>query len=213
MAVTLEARPLVVSRARTARRILLDRLATRTVVLGGLIIIASILAILFVIVAEIYPLFRSPRAELAPTPTVAAIPVHAEAVGVDEYREIAYVVTPTGALQFVALRVPGSYPPVPVPGLEGARLTTAAELGPGRHALGTSDGRVIPLTITYEVEFRDGRRILTPRQEFGAPAVLDAEARRSILRVAAAGPDGGPVTVAQVGAPTSWSSPWPRRRR
>jgi len=58
----LSGRPLVVSRARTARRILLDRWASRLVVLGGIVIIASILAILFVILAEVWPLFRAPTA-------------------------------------------------------------------------------------------------------------------------------------------------------
>lgn len=193
------ARPLAVSRARTARRILLDRFATRTVVLGGLIIIASILAILLVIVAEIVPLFRPARAELVAAPAARAVPIGAEAVGVDEYREIAYAVTPEGTLQFVALRVPGTYPPVPVPGLDGARLTSASDLGRNRHALGTSDGRVVPLHVVYDVEFKEGRRVLTPRQEFGAPMLLDAEGRRPIGRLASATPDSGPVTVAQVG--------------
>ncbi len=55
------ARPLVVSRARTSRRIFLDRFAARTVVLGGIVIISAILAILFVIAAEVWPLFRPPR--------------------------------------------------------------------------------------------------------------------------------------------------------
>ena len=58
----LGARPLVVSRARTLRRILLDRWASRLVILGGLIIIASILAILVVILGEVWPLFRPPTA-------------------------------------------------------------------------------------------------------------------------------------------------------
>ena len=198
MAVNVQTFQAGAARARTARRILLDRLATRTVVLGGLIIIASIIAILFVIVGEIYPLFRSPRAQLVPGAAVGAIPVGAEAVGVDEYREIAYVVTPNGTLQFLALRVPGSYPPVPVPELNGATVTAVAELGRGRHALGTSDGRVIPLEVTYAVEFKDGKRILTPGQQFGPPAVVDAE-RRAITRIAAVAPDGGPMSVAQVG--------------
>ena len=56
------ARPLVVSRARTSRRILLDRWASRLVVVGGIVIIAGILAILFVIAAEVYPLFKAPTA-------------------------------------------------------------------------------------------------------------------------------------------------------
>ncbi|PYO57079.1 MAG: hypothetical protein DMD83_11095, partial [Candidatus Rokuibacteriota bacterium] len=51
------ARSLSVSRARTGRRILLDSWASRFVVVGGVVIIASILAILFVIAAEVYPLF------------------------------------------------------------------------------------------------------------------------------------------------------------
>ena len=199
MAVNVQTFQAGAARARTARRILLDRLATRTVVLGGLIIIASIIAILFVIVAEIYPLFRSPRMELVPGAAVGAIPGGAEAVGVDEYREIAYVVTPSGTLQFLALRVPGSYPPVAVPELNGATVTAVAELGRGRHALGTSDGRVIPLEVTYAVEFKDAKRILTPGQQFGPPAVVDPE-RRAITRIAAVAPDGGPVTVAQVGS-------------
>jgi phosphate transport system permease protein len=190
---------LVVSRARTARRIRLDRLAARTVVLGGLVIIASIVAILFVILAEIWPLFRAPRAQSVAVTGVGAMPLSAGAVGVDEYREIAYVVTPQGALQFVPLRVGGSYPAIPVPELGEARLISAAYLGRGRHVLGTSDGRVIGLTVVYEVEFKDGRRVLTPRQEFAAPSLLDADARRPIVRLAAAAPEGGAVVVAQVG--------------
>jgi phosphate transport system permease protein len=193
------ARPLVVSRARTARRILADRVATRTVVLGGLLIIASILAILFVILAEIWPLFRAPRAEPVAVAGRGVTPVGAGAVGVDEYREIGYVITPQGALHFVPLRVAGGYPPVPVPGLGDARLTSAADLGRGRHVLGTSDGRVIGLTVTYEVEFKDDRRVLTPHQEFAAPSALDGEGRRPIVRLAAAAPESGPIVVGQVG--------------
>ena len=65
-------RPLVVSRARTARRIIADRWASRLVVSGGIIIIASILAILFVIAAEVYPLFKKPTASLLGTRAATA---------------------------------------------------------------------------------------------------------------------------------------------
>ena len=61
MAVT----PLALGRARTSRRILLDRISRRLVVLGGIVIIASILAILFVILAEGYQLFQAPTAARA----------------------------------------------------------------------------------------------------------------------------------------------------
>jgi phosphate transport system permease protein len=195
----LPGRPLVVSRARTARRILLDRWASRLVVLGGIIIIASILAILFVIVAEVWPLFRPPTAERVEPGLAAAVPAAGESVGVDEYREIVYTITPEGVLQFTPLRVAGAYPPVAVPGLDGARLTAVAETGRGHHALGTSDGRVVALEVRFRVDFEDGERVLTPEQEFGAPAALDPDRKRPILRLTGAATGSGPVVVGQVG--------------
>jgi phosphate transport system permease protein len=194
----LPGRPLVVSRARTARRIWLDRWASRLVVLGGIVIIASILAILFVILAEVGPLFRPPTAEQVGQ-TAAPVPAPGEALGVDEYREIAYTITADGILQFTPLRVTGSYPPVAVPGLDGARVTAVTEASRGHHVLGTSDGRVVPLAVTFQVEFKDGRRVLTPRQEFGSPVALDPERRRPVLRVGGADTGSGPVVVAQIG--------------
>src|SRR5687767_13334451 len=132
---------LIITKARTDRRVLVDRLASRLVVVGGLIIIASILAILFVITAEVYPLFRSPTATAIAPLESGAVPAGPAAAGVDEYREIAYTLTPAGVLQFTPLRAAGSYPPVPVPGLDGARVTAVASVGAGRHLIGTADGR------------------------------------------------------------------------
>jgi len=195
----LRGRPLVVSRARTARRILMDRWASRLVVLGGIVIIASILAILFVILAEVWPLFRPPTAERVGQGTAGAAPASGEALGVDEYREIAYTITSQGALQFTPLRVAGAYPPIAVPGLAGARVTAVAETGRGHHVLGTSDGRVVPLEVRFQVDFKDGARVLTPGQEFGAPVALDPERTRAILRLTGATTGSGPVVVAQVG--------------
>jgi ABC-type uncharacterized transport system permease subunit len=194
----LPGRPLVVSRARTARRILLDRWASRLVVLGGIVIIASILAILLVILAEVWPLFRPPTAELVGPALAAAVPAAGESVGVDEYREIVYTITPEGVLQFTPLRVAGSYPPIAVPGLDGARLTAVAATGRGQYGLATSDGRVVPLTVRFQVDFQDGERVLTPQQEFGTASTLDSEGRRAILRLTGASPGAGPIVVGQV---------------
>jgi phosphate transport system permease protein len=193
------ARPLVVSRARTARRIVLDRWASKLVVLGGIVIIASILAILFVILGEVWPLFRPPSAERVGQALPGAAPAPGEAIGVDEYREIAYAITGEGRLQFTPLRVPGAYPAIALTGLDGARVTAVAATGPGRRVLGTSDGRVVPLEIRFQVDFKDGKRILTPQHEVGAPGVLDPEAKRPILRLTGAVAGSGPVVVAQVG--------------
>jgi phosphate transport system permease protein len=194
------ARPLAVSPTRTRRRILYDRLASRLVVLGGIVVIASVLAILVVIVSEVWPLFRPPSAVPMASVALGVAPAPGTSTGVDEYREIAYAVTEAGTLQFVPLRAPGGYPPVPIPGLDGGRVTATAALGSGHLVVGTSNGLVIPLEVKYAVEFKDGKRSLTPQQEIGAPSVFDAPARRPIVRLVAAAPQAGPVTVAQVGA-------------
>src|SRR5688572_27766914 len=192
---------LAITKARTDRRVLVDRLASRLVVVGGLIIIASILAILVVITAEVYPLFKSPTARaLAPFDT-GAVPAGPTAAGVDEYLEIAYSLTSAGVLQFTPLLAAGSYPPVPIAGLEGTLITTVASAGAGRHVIGTADGRAIPVEVKFLVEFKDGRRVLTPAQEFGPPVLVD-DARRPLLRLATVAPSAGPITVAQVGPAT-----------
>jgi phosphate transport system permease protein len=196
------ARPLVVSRARTGRRILADRWASRLVIVGGLIIIASILAILFVIAAEVYPLFRKPRAAFvaAYVPAVgAAAPVAGDSLAVDEYREMAATVTARGMLEFVSLKAARSVPAVAVPGLGSASVTAVAGFGKSGYILGTSDGRSLILDMAFDVAFTDGTRAVTPKPAFEDPAALDGAGKRSILRLAHAAAQGGPVTVAQVG--------------
>jgi phosphate transport system permease protein len=194
------ARPLAVSRARTSRRILLDRLASRTVVVGGIVIISAICAILFVILAEVWPLFRPPRVEAIARVAGPGAAAPGQSLGVDEYRETASVVTAAGTLALVPLR-PGAPapPPVALQGLDGARVTTVAAAEGNRYAVGTSDGRVIPFEMMYDVRFDAGRRVVSAKPGFAPATVVDPAARRPVLRLAAAASPSGPVTVAQLG--------------
>ncbi len=195
------ARAFAVTRARTARRLLLDRLSRRVVALGGILIIASILAILVVIALEVYPLFRAPTATLVREhpPAGVALAAPGDSVAVDEYREVAFQITAAGQLRFTALRPGRAFPDVPVPELGDAKVTSVTSYGKGQHALGTSDGRVVPLTMNFNVEFKDGRRTVTPEPVFGKPLTLDPEGKRPLRAVASATPAAGAVTVAVVG--------------
>jgi phosphate transport system permease protein len=199
------ARPLVVSRTRTARRIVVDRWASRLVVSGGIIIIASILAILFVIAAEVYPLFKQPTTEFLGTRspvTAGGAPAPGAAAGMDEYLEVGYTVGTGGVLELVGLKGDRRLVGVAIPGLDGARVSTVAGLGKGRHLIGTADGRVIPLDMRFEVSFKDGKREVTPAPAFTAASALDPEKKRPLLRLVGAEPPGGPLTIAQVGPKT-----------
>ena len=196
------ARPLVVSRARTGRRILIDRWASRLVIVGGIIIIACILAILLVIAIEVYPLFKAPTATFVGSYGTAAAGgglAPGDAIGVDEYRELAYTLTAGGRLDFVPLKGGQGPAAVAVPGLNGATITSVAAVGKTRLVLGTSDGRAIPLDMKFDVTFADSRRTVTAAPAFGEPAALDPQKRRPVLRLASGGVDAGGVTVAQVG--------------
>jgi len=196
------ARPLVVSRARTSRRILADRWASRLVVVGGLVIIASILAILFVIAAEVYPLFKRPTAAFVGAyvqASGAGAPAPGDSMGVDEYREIAATITSRGVLEFLSLKGARNLPAVTVPGLGSASVTAVAGFGKSGYILGTSDGRSVILDMAFEVAFPGGARTVTPKPTFEEPATLDDGGKRPILRLAHAAAQGGPVTVAQVG--------------
>jgi phosphate transport system permease protein len=197
-------RPLVVSPARTGRRIRLDRWASRLVVVGGLVIIAAILAILFVIVTEVYPLFRVPTATLVRSypsadPASAWRLAGSEGLGVDEYRAIAYGIDRRGVLQLLSLKDGGALPPVPIPGLDGAQVSAVGYGGHSRYAMGTSDGRVIPLEMRFTIAFSESGRTVTPHPVFGEPSALDPDKKRTIRALTFAAPGSRPISIAQVG--------------
>ncbi|HEV8663837.1 MAG TPA: ABC transporter permease subunit [Candidatus Methylomirabilis sp.] len=190
------ARPLTLPREQISRRLLVDRLARRLVGLGGGAIIASILAILLVIAAEVFPLFKAPTA--TPVTTVPAgtggPPLRA---GVDEYREVAYVVTRAG-LQFVSLKEERLLPTPPLPGLGSASVVSASTPRGGQLALGLSDGRVLPVEILFTVSFPAGGRRVDP--ELGAAEPLTADPNgRPVRLVAQVTAPSGPMTAAVVG--------------
>jgi phosphate transport system permease protein len=173
-----------------------DRWAAKVVTAGGLIIIASILAIVGVILLEVLPLFRPARVERAGG---AALGAPATALGIDEYRESAYALTPTGGFELRSLAAAPNPKTVPIAGLDGAMVTSAVTLGAGRHLVGTSDGRAIPVDVKFDATFADGKRTLKPNPTFAAPLALDPERKRPISRLAGALPDAGPVVAAQFG--------------
>jgi phosphate transport system permease protein len=198
------ARPLTETSERANRRLVVDRWAGRLVVLGGATIIASILAILIVIVAEVYPLFATPTASFVGLrrPATPTQPAPGSPIGVDEYREIAYQLTAQGVLAFVALTDQPQAPPVPVPGLRGVQVsavTSGVSKGGAWYAIGTSDGRVVPVEVTFEVTYDGGRRTLTPAPEMSKESVLDPERRRPVQRLTFAHAGTGPIAVAQLG--------------
>ena len=190
------ARRVLVPWKAAPHRLLLDRFARWVVTLGGVTIIVSILAILFVIVVQIYPLFKRPTASPLPGTSIAlgSPPL---AIGVDEYREFAYVVSADG-LRFAPLKGGAVAYTAPLSDLGTATITAASQLGRGPFALGLSDGRVLPIAVTFAVSRQDGKRTLTPEATSTGPVTTDPDGR-PIRHVAYVESNTGPITVAAIG--------------
>ena len=190
------ARVLPPAGGRVKRRLRVDRLTRRLVTLGGVAIIACILAIFFVIVGEVYPLLKKPTATLVGTiaTTSDSTPL---AVGVDEYREIAYLVTATG-VQFIATNGAASFVPTALTGLNAARVVGTSPPRRGPFALGLSDGRLIPAEVKFTVSFPEGKRRVEAELAVGDPIIADPN-RRPVTRLAHVSSSSGPITAAAVG--------------
>ena len=135
-------------KTRTQWKKVADKTANVVITTGGVAIILSVVAILFVIVAESLPLWNDPVTEQLPSinlkqanalalPTspadattgMADDPGTPLAAGVDEYQSIAYVVTTTGALTLLSLEDNRVLQRHQIKGLEG---NTATSLVMGR---------------------------------------------------------------------------------
>lgn len=177
------------------RRLLADRFAARFVTLSGLAIIAAILAILFVIVAVVWPLFVPPSARTVPAGSLpaGAVPL---ALSVDEYREEAFVATQAG---LVGLPVAGGELFTrELPALGDATVVKAGAPEPELIVLGLSDGRLYPVEVSTEVAYEDGKRRVTPVVRPGEPVTVNADGMPVAVFKYVRGPD-GPIALAATG--------------
>jgi phosphate transport system permease protein len=145
---------------RLRGRLFVDACARRGVTLGGWCIIGAIFAILFVIVAEFYPLFKTPTARLEATFTTATRG-EVFAVGADEYREVSYLIDSAG-IHFYSLKDNKPLPDQSLNALGTARIIGVSLAEPRFPVLGLSDGRALPVRVEFEIEYRGGVRTIRP---------------------------------------------------
>jgi phosphate transport system permease protein len=192
------ARSLAIPQTRIKRRLWVDRLSRRLVTLGGVVIIASILAILLVIAGEVYPLFKPPTT--APLGTIATqIDSTPLAVGIDEHRAIAYLVT-ASSLRVFSVKDGASLIVNDLPRLDGASVVATSAVGHGPFAMGLSDGRLIPAEVKFNISFPEGRRQVEPDVIVRDPITVDPD-HRPIRKLAYVSTESGSVTAAAVTGP------------
>ncbi len=156
------------------KRNLYDKIAAYVVKTGGVIIIFSILAILFVILLEVYPLFKSPKYELVQKGSVPVKSSSVFEIGSDEYREIGYQITRDG-IRFFSLKEDKEIKGAPTLDLGGARVVTSSRSNHEFLALGLSDGRVLPLQVKFITTYGKDARTVSPAIELQKPFYLTSD--------------------------------------
>ena len=178
------------SRIKRKRRIA-DFFARLVVTSGGIAIILSILAILFFITIEVIPLWKGVKADLSgrfdvkdsagrgaslldKTAIKNIIPTLG--IGLDEYREIGFIITKTGKINFISLKDGSIIKQVPLSKIEGKNVSSIFESSNNKqYALGTEDGYVLPVEINFKVSFtQEGKRIIEPRLFEGEPFLVES---------------------------------------
>lgn len=155
-------RPASLFLSRLRRRLRIDKIAHVCVSFGGIAVILTILAILFVIVAAVAPLAWPASATLRGVQT-AALPAPPLAIAVDDRRSVCAAFVPHG-LAWVPLG--GSAVPAGAETaqtalrrlLGEANIVSAAPYGADGYALGLSDGRCIPVRLRLISTFQNGVR-------------------------------------------------------
>lgn len=153
------------ARGARARRLRIDRAAKWIVSAGGWAIIASILAILVFIVAEVLPLIAP-----AKVGTAAVLPLEGappQALLADEHRTHVIAAGLDGVVRAVRLSdqaVVAERRMLPATGLgaEAARPLRAVSVAPGSDliAASTEDGRVLAVSVSWRTGYGDaGRRV------------------------------------------------------
>jgi len=171
-------------RIRTLKRI--DRGASALIVLGGLGIVASVLAILVFIAAEAWPLFVPGRGHfLGDTRLVRPQghdPGRALVLGVDEYQIYVYEMRPDGRLEFFRLADGTLAKQFSAPGIEGVGVTAASRsLERDFVAAGTADGRLSLMQIRFRPRYEE-QKLVDLDIDLAERAVVDLDPGRRPVR-------------------------------
>ncbi len=142
--ITATAGSVPVRRSKDVRRsvLIIDRLADRIITIGGIAVIVAVLGILVFLVEETLPLFRGGHVTADHAYHLANTPDSVLALGMDEHKTIAYIISPDGTLALFHAR---SGKPLHAPTLDFKRqkISAFAQTINQRHlAFGLQDGTV-----------------------------------------------------------------------
>jgi phosphate transport system permease protein len=159
------------------RRKLADRIATVIVTTGGIAIILCIIAILVFIGIETVPLWQGVKSELVSSfilkesPDLASYSLDSPdqsqfpfvAAGTEEYKEIGFIVTNDGMVNFLSLKDGSTIKKTQLPGLEGTKIVSSYVSENNKlYSFGTENGNILPVRLNFTMAFDGDKRSITP---------------------------------------------------
>ena len=177
-------------------RLFLDRIARLIIGLGGITIIGVILAILVVLLLEVLPLFHSAKVRRLGSVIAPAITLPVK-LGVDEYREIAYLADP-GGIRLLSLKDGTQISQSPVPSPHEEAISAVSDITQGKLAFATASGKLIVCEVKFETSYEEGGRKIEADAVFSDP--VDAEVGPAAFSLTYSETKDGPLTAAVVGA-------------
>ncbi len=173
-------------KAAHSRAVFFDKIAKGIINLGGLGIIVAVLGILVFIVLEVLPLFYSPDVEET-SELNKILKDKTRSVllsGVDEYQEIAYVVTDSATVEFIDLKSNLLYSIHKFDELKNRQVFSASgDLSGKNFAIGLDSGFVATFTIEFRISFDEHeKRSIHPAVHFSNLIKIDSTCN-NVLRI------------------------------
>ncbi|MEP9410754.1 MAG: ABC transporter permease subunit [Candidatus Brocadia sp.] len=176
------------------RRKLTDKAAHWIITLGGAATVFVIFALFFFIFLEVYPLLQG--AQITKENTYA---LHGKAIfiGVDDHQVVAYAIYSDGNIEFISLLDRKVFKRHQITDVQGNHITSVSK-DHDRLALGTSDGRILTVSVSFSESFENGKRIIIPEVSEAKIVAVD-NGGRGINYIVSRGDEGTAVTVAHTG--------------
>lgn len=176
------------------RRKLTDRAAHWIITLGGAATVFVVLALFFFIFLEVYPLFLGAKVSKENTYTLHG---KAVSIGGDNHQEVAFAVYNDGNIEFISLLDGKVFKKYTLAGLNGPSIIppdatnlpsrshhlqkrnyiTSVSKDHERLALGTSDGRILTVSVNFSESFENGKRTILPEISEAETVIVNNEGK------------------------------------
>ena len=190
------------------RTLAFDRMMTKAITIGGLLMIGTLILMFVLIFSETLPLWKPGRVDLEESRTAGEV-TGALAGGENEYREAGDLLLSAGLVRVIDLKSGRVRQEIPFPGAAGKTIASATRSIRGDYVAGLDDGSVAFASGRWKTSFTGGTRTVELTVSAGPTIALDP-AKGAAARVAGCVRESGLAVAASSPGPSillyGWSS-------